>query len=1086
MRTLFSLLAALLILAVAPSDAAAQQLDMDKLKVMQARAIGPAGMSGRVTAIDVVLRDIDIIYAGTASGGLWRSENGGTTWDPIFDEQPVHSIGAVAVNQHNPDMIWVGSGEGNPRNSKNEGNGLYKSIDGGRTWTHLGLENSRAIHRLILHPTNPDVAWAGVQGPAWGEATQRGVYRTQDGGDTWERVLYVDEKTGIADLVLDPGNPDKLIAAMWEFRRWPWFMKSGGEGSGIWVTHDGGDNWVRRTSEDGLPDGELGRIGLAIAPSDPDVVYAIVEAEENAWMRSTDGGFTFEEVNSGRAVTNRPFYYNDIFVDPVNEHRVYWLSSSVRVTNDGGRTFSPIPPSGTPGGGIHPDHHAWWIHPEDPNYIIEGNDGGLNISNDRGKTWRFAENLPVAQFYHINVDDAIPYNVMGGLQDNGSWIGPAYVWKAGGIRNSDWREVGFGDGFDVTVMPDNQRFMYSMSQGGNLRRFDSETGTGVGIRPLHPDGEFLRFNWDAAFAQSPHDAATIFYGSQYVHKSTDRGNNWEIISPDLTTNDPEKQNQINSGGLNYDVTGAENNTTIVSIAPSPLDENVIWVGTDDGNVQVTRDGGASWTNVVDDMPGLAPGGWVTQMRASTFNAGEAFAVIDDHRRNNWDTYLYHTDDYGRSWNRLAEDAWGYALSFVQDLIEPNLMFLGTEFGVWVSIDGGDNWTQWTHGMPTMSAMDMAIHPREHDLVVGTFGRSVYVLDDIRPLRAMASEGADILDARLKALPTPDAYLARWGQAAGTRFSASAMFEGENRQRGAMISYIVNRPQRAEGATDEQRAQRMRRMRARMAAAGGPGGQGARRGMGARNQVTIEIVNGDGDVIRTLNGPAEPGLNRTYWRLRRAGFRPPGFGGFGGFGGGGGGNAEPPGPDVYPGTYTVRFTMGQQTDSTTITVHPDPREDYNMAGAEARVALYESLEPMFGAATSALEQLDDAEDAHEWIGDKLSSMEDVDELMEAHRAVADSLSAVRELISGPSDVQGIRRDPLTITSRMRTALGYINRSTDMPGETEEIAIAASRAAVQELVDLVNGFMSGRWAEYVQTIENADLPWFEPMEPIRLDN
>lgn len=1084
--------ALLSLLALAPvQTSSAQELDLDKLKAMQARAIGPAGMSGRVTAIDVVLRDPAVIYAGTASGGLWRSRNAGISWEPIFDDQPVHSIGALAVNQSNPDVIWVATGEGNPRNSANAGNGIYKSIDGGRSWAHLGLENSRTIHRLILHPTNPDVAYAGVQGPAWGEGEERGVYKTTDGGDTWTRILFANEKTGIADLVMDPVNPDKLIAAMWEFRRWPYFMKSGGEGSGLFITYDGGDTWEERTSEHGLPEGELGRIGLSIAPSDPSVVYAIVEAKENVWLRSEDGGHNFEEINRGQAVTNRPFYYNDIFVDPVNEHRVYWLSSGVRVTNDGGRTFESIPPQGTPGGGIHPDHHAWWIHPDDADYIIEGNDGGLNISRDRGKTWRFVENIPVAQFYHINVDNEIPYNVMGGLQDNGSWIGPAYVWKAGGIRNSDWREVGFGDGFDVTVMPDNERFMYSMSQGGNLRRFDSETGTGVGIRPIHPDGEFLRYNWNAAFEQSPHDAATIFYGSQYVHKSTDRGNNWSIISPDLTTNDPEKQKQIDSGGLNYDVTGAENFTTIVSIAQSSLDENVIWAGTDDGNVQVTRDGGATWTNTVGGMRGLAQGSWVTQITASTYNAGEAFVVIEDHRRNNWEPYLYYTTNHGDSWSRMAEDVWGYALSFVQDPVEPKLMFLGTEFGVWVSIDAGANWTQWTNGMPTMSAMDMAIHPREHDLVVGTFGRSVYVLDDIRPLRAMAAEGAEILDARLKAIDPPDAYLAKWGQAAGTRFSASAMFEGENRDRGAMISYIVNRPERGGEMGDgdrPQRAQGMRAqaMRARAAAAGGRGGAG--RAGGRRDQVKIEIVNADGDVIRTVNGPAEAGLNRYFWRLRQKGFQQPGGGFRFGGGGGGGANQEPAGPDVLPGTYKVRLTMGQVSDSTMITVHPDPREEYNRAGATARIALYESMGGLFSAATDALEQLTDAGEAHAWIGEKLSSLDEEErgDLMEEHEAVKDSLDAVREMIFGMQGAQGIRRDPTTISSRMRTAMGYISRSTDMPGETEEVAIEHSRAAVSELVELVNGFIGGRWAEYVQAVEAADLSWFTPMEPVQIDN
>jgi len=1093
-RGILCAIATLLCLGAAPVQS--QTLDLDKLKPMAARAIGPAGMSGRVTAIDVVLRDLDVIYAGTASGGLWRSQNAGVTWQPIFDDEPVHSIGAVAVNQGNPDVIWVGTGEGNPRNSANAGNGMYKSIDGGHSWTHLGLADSRTIHRILLHPNDPNTVYVGAQGPAWGESEQRGVFKTTDGGATWQKVLYVNEKTGIGDMVMDPVNPDKIIAAMWEFRREPFFMTSGGEGSGIYVTFDGGENWTKRTAEDGLPDGNLGRIGLAIAPSDPSVVYAIVEAKENAWFRSNDGGFSFEEINSGRAVTNRPFYYNDIFVDPVNEHRVYWASSSMRVTNDGGRTFEPIPPRGTPGGGIHPDHHAFWIHPDDPSYIIEGNDGGLNISHDRGKTWRFAENIPVAQFYHINVDMEIPFNVMGGLQDNGSWVGPSKVWRAGGIRNSYWSEIGFGDGFDVVPLPDDSRYVYSMSQGGNVRRFDSETGQSVGIKPIHPDGETLRFNWNAALAQDPFDVASVYYGSQYLHKSTDRGNNWTIISPDLTTNDPAKQNQIDSGGLSYDVTGAENFTTITSIEPSPVDPYVIWVGTDDGRVQVTRDGGETWTSVEDRLTGLAAGSWVTQIRASTFDGAGAFIVIEDHRRNNWTPYLYYTEDHGAHFERMAEDVWGYTLSLAQDPVEPNLIFLGTEFGVYVSIDRGETWTKWTNGMPTMSAMDMVIHPRDHDLVVGTFGRSVYILDDIRPLRALAAEGADVLDAPLRVFDAPAAYLAQWAQADGTRFSASAIFQGENAERGAMISYVVNRPERGDRDGEGPRARRgERRMGAagRPGGGGGPGFAGRRGGRGGRaggrsNQVTIEILDDTGKVIRNLKGPAEAGLNRFHWALRSKGFRTPGggrFGGFGGGGGGGGADSEPTGPSVLPGTYTVRISMGRNVDSTTVVVHPDPRIPYNRDGAEARIALYHRLGAIIEPAGKAMDQLTDAQDALEWMGEKLSADSTLADLLESHNAVKDSLDAVRELVYGVQDAQGIRRDPTTLSSRLRTAQRYISRSTDPPGETEEIAIRESQAAARELIQLVNGFISGRWAEYAQMIDEANLSWldtFEPVEPI----
>ena len=421
-------------------------------------------------------------------------------------------------------------------------------------------------------------------------------------------------------MVMDPINPDKIIVSMWEFRRWPWFFKSGGEGSGLYVTYDGGKNWAMRTSDDGLPEGELGRIGLAIARSNPKVVYALVEAKKNALYRSEDGGFSFRKVGEGGNIGNRPFYYSDIFVDPENENRIYSLFSIVTRSEDGGKTFETL--LGYVGaGGVHPDHHALWIHPEDGSFLINGNDGGMAISRDRGDTWRFVENLPVAQYYHINIDNEWPYNIYGGMQDNGSWRGPAYVWRYSGIRNSYWEELSFGDGFDVVPDPSDSRFGYSMSQEGYVGRYDFRTGDSRRIRPVHPDGIPLRFNWNAGIAQDPHDASTIYFGSQFLHKSTDKGENWIVISPDLTTNDPEKQKQGESGGLTIDATGAENFTTILAIAPSPHEREVIWVGTDDGNLQLTRDGGDSWTISLSRLPGLPEGSWIPQITASVHNPG---------------------------------------------------------------------------------------------------------------------------------------------------------------------------------------------------------------------------------------------------------------------------------------------------------------------------------------------------------------------------------------------------------------------------------------------------------------------------------
>ncbi|MGD2152585.1 MAG: hypothetical protein PVG79_04905, partial [Gemmatimonadales bacterium] len=723
-RTISGGVAALLVAGLAAPLQA--QVDPELLAGMRARSIGPAGMSGRIASVDVVISNPNIIYVGTATGGVWKSVTGGMTFDPVFDDQPVHAIGAVRVFQASPDIVWVGTGEGNPRNSvSGTGWGVFKSMDAGRTWTHLGLENSERIHRIALHPSNPDVAYVGAMGSMWKPNPERGLYKTEDGGATWRKILYVNENTGVGDMEMDPTNPNKLIVAMWDYQRWPWFFRSGGPGSGLYLTVDGGRNWKRLTEHDGLPEGDLGRIGLAIAPSDPSIVYALIEAKENALYKSEDGGFTWRMINDGENIGSRPFYYYDLRVDPKDANRVYSLWSLVSLSTDGGRSFEML----VGWGSAHPDHHAMWIDPTDPTRIYEGNDGGVYVSDDHGRTWRFAANLPLAQFYHVNVDMETPYNVYGGLQDNGSWRGPAYVWENGGIRNHHWDEVGFGDGFATLAHPEDAMVGYAMSQEGFIIRWDLRTGERKDIRPDSPEPFDLRFNWNAGIAQDPFDANTIYYGSQYVHKSTDRGESWEIISPDLTTNNPEWQKQAESGGLTYDVTGAENFTTIMTIAPSPVRQGVIWVGTDDGRVHVTQDGGATWTSVEERARGVPANTWVPHIEPSKYDAGTAYVVFDNHRRGDFEPYAFAVTEYGRRWRSIvSDDIWGYALAVEQDPVKDELLFLGTEFGLYVSLDGGASWLEWEHGLPTASMMALVVHPREHDLVIGTHGRSVYIID----------------------------------------------------------------------------------------------------------------------------------------------------------------------------------------------------------------------------------------------------------------------------------------------------------------------------------------------------------------------
>jgi photosystem II stability/assembly factor-like uncharacterized protein len=1029
----------------------AQQLDMSKLKGLHFRNIGPAGMSGRVTAVDVNLKDPKIIFAGTASGGLWRSKDGGTTWQPVFDKEAVLSIGAVTIDPGNPDIIWAGTGEGNPRNSMNMGGGLYRSLDGGDTWQLMGLEKTRSIHRIIVNPRNSDIVYVGAIGSPWGPHPERGVFRTLDGGKTWEKVLYVNEETGVADMVMDPYNPRKLFVAMWQHRRWPWFFKSGGPGSGLYVTRDGGDTWKKLGADDGLPKGELGRIGLAIARNKPDVVYAYVESKKNGLYRSDDGGKHWQ-LRGTKNIGDRPFYYADIYVDPSNENRVYSLFSRVNVSEDGGKTFKQLI-----GWKVHPDHHAWWISPDNPDFMIDGNDGGMAITRDRGKTWRFVENLPVGQFYHIRVDNEMPYHVYGGLQDNGSWRGPAYVWRDGGIINTYWEDLYGGDGFDVLPDPSDPRYCYAMSQQGYVGRIDLQTGYTRRIRPVHPEGKTLRFNWNAAIAADPFDKNTIYFGSQYLFRSPDHGNTWEIISPDLTTNDTSRLKQLQSGGLTYDVTGAENFESIITIAPSPLEKGVIWVGTDDGNLQLTRDGGKTWTNLAGRLKGVPAGSWIPQITASTYHAGEAFVVINNYRRNDFTPYLYHTTNYGKSWERMVdgEDVSNYVLSFVQDPVEPKLMFLGTENGLYVSLDAGGTWTHWTEGYPAgVSTMDMVIQPREGDLVIGTFGRAVWILDDLRPLRELAREGTALLDRPLKVFDPPEAWIVSTKSSPGYFSAGDTYFMGKNRPGGAMITYAVKEgnPEKM-SAGDKKKAKKVKAM----------------------------VINSRGDTVRVLTDTPRKGVNRMYWWLDRKGYRFPGAPrrskmaaqrGGGGY--------------VLPGEYKLVFEYEKQKDSTTISVKADPRLDVDPQVILANRKLYEPVLKKMEVLAEAVDHIKTCEKTMQEVGKMHADKKDTAEyeaFRKVSRVTADTLKAIKAILFQPEDVQGIFRSPDVVTSKLG-GLYQMMYEIEPLNATQKLVLKQSEEIIRQTVERINRFLGNEWKAYREAAEKAGLTPFKDLKPVEL--
>ena len=1024
----------------------AQDINPKWMQGTAPRNIGPGGMSGRVTSIDVVNNDSDVIYVGTASGGVWKSTSGGVNWEAIFNNQVTASIGAVAIQQSNPDVVWVGTGEGNPRNSLNGGYGVFKSLDAGKTWISMGLEKTRHIHRIIIDPTQPEVVYVAAIGSPWGEHPERGVYKTSNGGKTWKKILFVNPKTGAADLVMDPKNPNKLVAALWEHKREPWFFKSGGKGSGLYISLDGGENWTKKSSKDGLPEGDLGRIGIAIAPNKTSIIYALIEAKKNALYKSTDGGDHWKKVNEKSDIGNRPFYYSDIFVDPQNENRVYSVFTYVNVSEDGGKNFEELMPAYNANNGVHPDHHAWWIHPQDGSFIIDGNDGGLNISRDAGASWRFVGNIPVGQFYHVNVDNEYPYNVYGGMQDNGSWRGPAYVWKTQGIRNSYWQEIAFGDGFDVVPDQDNSRYGYAMSQQGNVSRYDWKTGNNYGVKPNHPNPDvFLRFNWNAAIGQDPFDTSTVYFGSQFVHKSKDKGLTWEVISPDLTTNDPEKQKQSESGGITLDATGAENHCTLLVIEPSPLQKDLLWTGSDDGRVHITLDGGENWTELTKNIKQLPEGSWIAQIKASNKQAGTAFLVANDYRRFNYTPYVFKTKNYGKSWERIVDekDVFGYTLSIVEDSETENLLFLGTDDGLYYSMNAGEKWTKFNAEVfPTVPTKDLIIHPREHDLIIGTFGRAIWVMDDIRPLREIAIN-PEVLDKKLHLFNPPNAYLTKYQQPTGSRFGADAIYNAENRKYGSMLTYFYK-------VEDKK----------------------------AKDSLSLKIYD-DERLIRTLKAkaPSETGFHRWYWNLTEKGVERPRRKEVKS-------KVEPSGVVVMPGKYKVVLGTASETSEVYVVVRTDPRLDLSEQAIEDRYKYSKTIEGYLGQVTLAVNQLKSSKRTlatyKKRIGKKDEEINKI--LVERIEAATEKIDSIMDLFIGKEDKrQGIVRNPEnSVMKRIYTASRYIRSRPYGITDTEKALVKHTSDDLRIALKQTNAFFEENWEDLKSAIEAVKLSEFEEIK------
>jgi photosystem II stability/assembly factor-like uncharacterized protein len=902
----------LVVLLALASTAFAQavKVDTDVLGGLEARSIGPATMSGRIAAVEGVVGDRLTLYAGAAGGGLWKSSDGGVRFKPIFDKYN-QSIGAIAVDPSNPKTLWVGTGESWVRNSVSVGDGVYRSTDGGDNWTRLGLADTERISRIVISPRDGKTVFVCALGHVFDDHPERGVFRTKDAGRTWEKVLYVASDTGCGDLAMDPQDPNILYAGMWQVRRRPDFFTSGGPRSGFFKSTDGGTTW--QPMKKGLPEGDLGRIAIAVAPSKPSLVYATVEAKKTAFYKSEDRGETWAEMTSAQAVAVRPFYFSRLVVDPVDPNRLYKMGLFAAMSEDGGRTFLTLGLSAT-GAGYHSDVHDIWINPQHPADLVIGTDGGVFVSHDRGNAWRFVGTLPVSQFYHVSVDMAWPFNVYGGLQDNMTWYGPSR--RAGGLGNRNWQGITNGDGFWVFVDPTDADVIYAEIQGGNLSRVRRSTFESKDIKPQPREGEpRFRFNWNTPIHMSRVNPGVIYYGAQFLFRSKDKGESWERISPDLTTNDPARQRQDDSGGLSPENSSAENNCTIFAIGESPKSADVIWVGTDDGHVQVTRNGGKTWTNVTPNVRGVPKNTWVSSVEPGHFDEAVAYVTFDGHMTGDMTPYVFRTTDFGKTWENLSPaglkprptgdsaapagtpvgqgfsladgDLRGYAHVVKEDPVDRDLLFVGTEFGLFVSVDGGRQWAQFTSRLPNVAVRDLAIHPRDDALVIATHGRGLYVVDDLTPLRSLTPQ---VLESDAAFLATRPSTMVM--PVMDPSFTGDNEFVGESPGESAFVTYYLKK----------------------------------RHILG---DLRLEVYDPAGALVVALPGGKRRGINRVEIPLRS---KPPkvapGLGMVMSV-------AALYGPRILEGTYTVKLIRSDQVLESEVRLVPDPRSPHSAADRAAQ-------------------------------------------------------------------------------------------------------------------------------------------------------
>jgi photosystem II stability/assembly factor-like uncharacterized protein len=982
------------------------RFDAGTVSGLRARNIGSAQISGRIATIAAVNDGGRLtVFAGSASGGVWKSVNGGTTFKPVFNAPAVQSIGAVAIDAHNPKNVWVGTGESWLRNSVSIGDGIYKSADGGENWTNMGLKDSEHIAKILVDPADSDTVYACATGHLWDDNAEGGVYKTSDGGKTWRKVLSgANGSTGCAMLAASPQNPKTIYASLWDFRRQAWTFRSGGPGSGIYQSTDGGEHWTELTAANakGLPEKPYGRIALAVAPSKPQVVYAMIESKSSALYRSDDSGKNWVRLDASQYMVWRPFYFGNLIVDPKDENKVFKVDAVLLLSVNGGKSFSPVSSS------AHGDFHDVWIDAGNPNSIFASDDGGLWRSQDGGTRWEHLVNLPVSQFYHVSVDMAEPYRVYGGLQDNSSWVADSSY--PGGVSNSRWENMFGGDGFWTWEDPSDPAYIYAEAQGGEIGRVNRVTHETRAIKPYALYGEKkLRFNWNTPIQMSPNEKGTIYIGAQFLFRSRDHGQSWERISPDLSTNDPEKQKQEESGGVTIDNSSAEMNTTIYSISESPRNGQVIWAGTDDGCLQITRDGGKTWTNVAANVPGPARGAWVSWVEAGRYSEGTAYVALDRHMAGDMQPYVFKTADFGKSWTQLStapSGVRGYAHVIKEDAVDANLLFLGTEFGLWISADGGQRWAQFKGSdFPAVAVRDLVVHPRTSDLILATHGRGIWIIDDISGLRALTPA---LMSEEAAFLPVPAA--AQWMETFGGWAEGDATYSGPNRPTDAFIPYY----------------QRTRHI---------------------FGDLKIQIFDAQGKLVDTVASSKHRGVNRAAWSMH---LKPP---------------QVPPaasamfgaafGPRVLPGVYTVKMTKGDKTYTTQLSVTLDPRATYTLDDRKAQFDLVTRLGGMLNHMSWAVDAIIGIRDTAAQRG---ASLPQNDPLRQQLQQLSGDMDQIRSKIVATKE-----GGMITGEERLREFLGGLYGDVNgYEGRPTNQQLARTDALGRELEDVIREFtdLAGR--------------------------